>query len=110
MKTVLLVEDSDNVIWMYKEALGNLYNIVVAETYEEFLEKLPCNPDMVLTDFNFHGGNGNDVAVKAREVGIKHIVLQTSDCTSGPKEHLYDAVFWKGDYKDMFAYLKEKLV
>lgn len=110
MKTLLLVEDSENVIWMYQDALGKYFNVVVAETYEQFLEKIDIHPDIVLTDFNFPGGDGNDVARKSRELKIPLIILQSSDIGGHIDKTLYHAMFAKTDWHEMFRYLKGNLV
>jgi DNA-binding response OmpR family regulator len=110
MKTVLLIEDDASTIFIYKDMLGKNCNLVVAETYQEFLDKISCSPDIVLTDFNFPGGNGNDVATKSRECGVPLVVLQSSDVTARVDISLYDAAFSKSEILHIKAFLRGFLV
>lgn len=110
MKTLLLVEDDESSLFIYKDLFSKQFNLVIATTFDQFIEKMDCKPDIVLTDFNFPGGNGNDVAKKAKEAGVEMIVLQSNDITSRPLHELYHAVFSKLDVMEVAQFIRSKLV
>lgn len=98
MKTLLLVEDNKEIAWCYTEHLKNDFKVIVAENFEEFKEKLKENPSIVITDFNFPGGNGNDVARLAKQSGVKKVIAQSNDISGRIEPNLFDGVFDKTDF------------
>lgn len=107
MKTILLVEDSPDIAGLYVESLEKNFNIIVAETYQEFLEKIKLNPEIVITDFNFPGGDGNGVARLSRQVGVKKVIIQSDDLSGRIEKNLFDSVFNKTDLIELCKFLIE---
>lgn len=108
MKRILLVEDQEDVISALQSVLPqDRIELTVAMTMHEAIKALETRSyDLVLTDFSFPGGNGNDVANLARQKGISTIWLHTGDPEkSDISVSLFAEVFQKFD-KGMIQRLK----
>jgi len=103
MKKILLVEDDEAIIFVYREILGKVAEVLVATTYGEFECLVTLQPDIVLTDFHFPGGNGNHVAQVAREKGVEHVILQMGDLSQDIKQELFNAVYEKIDFPQWYS-------
>jgi DNA-binding response OmpR family regulator len=84
MIKLLLVEDSEDVIDalnMYFDAFGKgRYDIMVAKNFQEAEALLETEKfDIVVTDFNFPGGDGDQVAQLAKELDVPKIYLHSAD-------------------------------
>ncbi len=68
--TLMVVDDEENIRWLYKEELEEEgYSIVAAASGEEALQKLPeVNPDLVVMDIKMPGISGVDTLVKIKEI------------------------------------------
>lgn len=78
-KRVLIVEDSREVIECLMLVLPRTNIYVVAETMDQAHVALTTQHyDLVVTDFQFPGGNGNKVAEAAKEKGFA-VWLHTGD-------------------------------
>lgn len=98
MKNLLIVEDELEIIDLIKTVVDlSKYNTVIATDFKEAAAILSTSKiDLVITDFNFPGGNGNLVAIFALSLGVRNIWLHTGD-VENPKinQRLFNMVFPK---------------
>ncbi|MGQ9628866.1 MAG: response regulator [bacterium] len=68
-KTILVVDDEESIRLLYKEELSEMgYNVIVASTGEEALEKLSAGGiDLVTLDIKMPGIDGLEVLSRIRE-------------------------------------------
>ncbi len=68
--TILVVDDEENIRWLYKEELGEEgYSIAVAASGEEALQMVPeIKPDLVIMDIKMPGISGVDTLIKIKEI------------------------------------------
>jgi DNA-binding NtrC family response regulator len=97
---LLLVEDSRAILRIMLGCINSdVFDVTVSETFEEAEKCLreSCF-DLIVTDFDFQGGNGTTVARIARQNGSKIILLHTGDMDE-PKidQALFDKCFDKLD-------------
>ena len=69
MKSILVVDDEQNIRFLYKEELeDNGYSVSVAATGEEALEKLNENiPDLIILDIKLPGIDGIETMRKIKD-------------------------------------------
>ena len=68
--TIMVVDDEENIRWLYKEELEEEgYKIEAAASGEEALEILPqINPDLIVMDIKMPGISGVETLVKIKEI------------------------------------------
>ena len=68
--TILVVDDEENIRWLYKEELEEEgYIIKAAASGEEALQMVPENkPDLVVMDIKMPGISGVDTLIKIKEL------------------------------------------
>ncbi|MCK5540257.1 MAG: response regulator [Deltaproteobacteria bacterium] len=68
--TILVVDDEENIRWLYKEELEEEgYSIAVAASGEEALQMVPeIKPDLVVMDIKMPGISGVDTLIKIKEI------------------------------------------
>lgn len=97
-KSLLIVEDSEDALFCLAMVTEG-WAVKIAKdfkTAEAFLLSKPF--DLVITDFNFPGGNGHDVADLARDCGNQTIYLHSSDVEAHKDaSQRYDIKFEKLD-------------
>lgn len=104
MKTLLIVEDENFVKQVYIQRFEFKFNILIASNFSEFESLLEKNHvDIVLTDFNFPGGDGNQVAEISRAAGVKLIILQSA-APELCNESLFNHIFCKLS-KELFQFV-----
>jgi len=109
MRRLLVVEDNLDVLGIMEYMIKD-WEYDVATDFNSAQELLKTkNYDLVISDFNFPGGNGNDVAEIAGKIGKEvwlHTADEYSDLINTP---LYNKVFKKLDRQmfDELAALKE---
>lgn len=59
-KTILAVDDNEQILTLYAMVLGVDYHVVTCKTYEE-LDSLTINPDLVIMDYNIVGEDFNQI-------------------------------------------------
>ena len=100
MSTILIVEDSEAALVLLERLFNRRnYSILKAEdfkTAEALLIKHHDDIELVVTDFQFPGGNGNAVARLSRELGIKKVILESSTPELAQPE-LFEKVVNKSD-------------
>ena len=67
---ILVVDDEENIRWLYKEELEDEgYNIKAAASGEEALQMVPAiKPDLVVMDIKMPGLSGVDTLIKIKEM------------------------------------------
>jgi len=83
-KNILIVDDEENIRWLFTEALGESpYNVHTASSAEEALEKLDTNPYMmVFTDIFMEGMSGMDLLKRINaQKNSPHVVVMTAQDT-----------------------------
>ena len=70
MKTILVVDDEENIRLLYKEELEeDGYNVLLASDGQEALEKIEKdNPDLVALDIRMPGMDGIEVLHRIRDI------------------------------------------
>ncbi|MBN2704886.1 MAG: response regulator [Deltaproteobacteria bacterium] len=68
--TLLVVDDEENIRWLYKEELEEEgYIISAAASGEEAMKMLPeVNPDLVVMDIKMPGMSGVETLIKMKEI------------------------------------------
>jgi CheY-like chemotaxis protein len=68
--SILVVDDEENIRWLYKEELEEEgYNITAAASGEEALQMVPeLKPDLVVMDIKMPGISGVDTLIKIKEM------------------------------------------
>ncbi len=68
--TILIVDDEENIRWLYKEELEEEgYGIAAAASGEEALQMVPeIKPDLVVMDIKMPGISGVDTLIKIKEI------------------------------------------
>ncbi len=68
--SILVVDDEENIRWLYKEELEEEgYSIKAAASGEEALEMVPeIKPDLVVMDIKMPGISGVDTLIKIKEI------------------------------------------
>jgi CheY-like chemotaxis protein len=68
--TILVVDDEENIRWLYREELEDEgYKITDAASGEEALEIVPeLKPDLVVMDIKMPGISGVDTLIKIKEI------------------------------------------
>ena len=68
--TILVVDDEENIRWLYKEELEEEgYGIVAAASGEEALQMVTeSKPDLVVMDIKMPGISGVDALIKIKEI------------------------------------------
>jgi two-component system response regulator (stage 0 sporulation protein F) len=95
MKRIMVVDDEENIRFLYKEELEDEgFSVELAKNGEEALEKLPdFKPDLITLDIKMPGMNGIDVLKRIREQDRKlPIVL-----CSAYGEYKQDFTTWASD-------------
>ncbi len=107
---VLLVEDyrhyADILVNELREA-G--YTVALAEDMDEarqYLQGMP--PDIVITDFNFPGGNGDEVLDLARSLKINRVYLNSSLPSMSKRLREYTGVLSKDSVTSILEKLEER--
>lgn len=101
--SLLIVEDDDMVLdTMLSLAFDtSQFDIKVAKNFQEAEHALNSwHFDVVITDFNFPGGDGDKVAKLAHDKGVKKIYLH-SGAPEQAKSNLYTAKIAKLDRKEL---------
>lgn len=98
MKTLLIVEDAPDVTVILKSVLGGRWQVSVAADFAEAVRLIVDHKyDLIVTDFNFPGGDGNLIAKLVREPANR-VVLHTSNLTDARiKRELFDMCYDKLD-------------
>jgi len=95
MKKIMVVDDEENIRFLYKEELEDEgFSVELAKNGEEALEKLPdFKPDLITLDIKMPGMNGIEVLKRIREQDRKlPIVL-----CSAYGEYKQDFTTWASD-------------
>jgi DNA-binding response OmpR family regulator len=95
MKRIMVVDDEENIRFLYKEELEDEgFTVELAKNGEEALEKLPdFKPDLITLDIKMPGMNGIEVLKRIREEDRKlPIVL-----CSAYGEYKQDFTTWASD-------------
>jgi len=95
MKRIMVVDDEENIRFLYKEELEDEgFTVELAKNGEEALEKLPdFKPDLITLDIKMPGMNGIEVLKRIREQDRKlPIVL-----CSAYGEYKQDFTTWASD-------------
>ena len=68
--TILVVDDEENIRWLYKEELEEEgYSVAAAASGEEALRMVPeIKPDLVVMDIKMPGISGVDALIKIKEI------------------------------------------
>ncbi len=68
--TIMVVDDEENIRWLYKEELGEEgYSIATAASGEEALQMITeIKPDLVVMDIKMPGISGVDTLIKIKEI------------------------------------------
>ncbi len=68
--SILVVDDEENIRWLYKEELEEEgYSITAAASGEEALQMIPeTKPDLVVMDIKMPGISGVDTLIKIKEM------------------------------------------
>jgi DNA-binding NtrC family response regulator len=73
---ILLIDDEENMSWLFEESLGQKYRILTATTREKGLELLVKEaPNLILLDLYIGDANGLDVLKEIRQAGYTMPVL-----------------------------------
>lgn len=93
--TILVVDDEENIRWLYKEELEEEgYKITAAASGEEALEIIPAlKPDLVVMDIKMPGISGVDTLIKIKEID-KNIPVILCSAYSDYKQ---DFTTWASD-------------
>lgn len=95
---ILIVEDELDVIdcLMYIINLDK-WECVIVKDFSQAKDALIAEKfDLVITDFSFPGGNGNQVAIFARNFGVNLVWLHTGNIHNEEiKPELFNCVFHK---------------
>ena len=95
MKRIMVVDDEENIRFLYKEELEDEgFTVELAKNGEEALEKIPdFKPDLITLDIKMPGMNGIEVLKRVREKDRKlPIVL-----CSAYGEYKQDFTTWASD-------------
>jgi DNA-binding response OmpR family regulator len=95
MKRIMVVDDEENIRFLYKEELEDEgFTVELAKNGEEALEKIPdFKPDLITLDIKMPGMNGIEVLKRLREKDRKlPIVL-----CSAYGEYKQDFTTWASD-------------
>lgn len=95
MKKILIVDDEENIRYLYKEELEEEgFTVELARSGEEALEKLPLfKPDLITLDIKMPGMGGIEALKRIRE---KERELPVILC-SAYGEYKQDIVTWASD-------------
>lgn len=100
MNKILIVEDCEDIVFILKEVLNPALDITFAKDFKEARDALAhIHFDLVVTDFNFPFGNGDQVAKLAREMGTTTVILFSTEMKY--TRELYDSVFDKLELKKL---------
>ncbi|MBN2809530.1 MAG: response regulator [Deltaproteobacteria bacterium] len=68
--TIMVVDDEENIRWLYKEELEDEgYIVAAAASGEEALQILPAtNPDLIVMDIKMPGMSGVETLIKIKEI------------------------------------------
>ena len=105
---MLIVEDQMDVIDLMISVVDRQkWDLVVVQDFKEAAQTLVLfKYDVVVTDFQFPGGNGNMIGELAGKVGVGYIYLHTGDVENNEIDKtLYNEVFPKFS-KDLMGILK----
>ena len=93
--TILIVDDEENIRWLYKEELEEEgYIIATAASGEEALRMVPeIKPDLVVMDIKMPGISGVDALVKIKEIDKNTPVI----LCSAYGEYKQDFTTWASD-------------
>lgn len=102
---ILIVEDAAEIIDVLKEFIITDDMIVtIAMDFKEAKFSLESGTfDIVLTDWNFPYGDGDQVAELARAKGCKKIILHSGSVIY--KKELYDKIVEKSDIRSLIKAL-----
>jgi CheY-like chemotaxis protein len=108
-KKLLIVEDDPAISTMLVDILDKSLDIHLASNFNEALNYLKSTkPDLVITDFNFPGGNGLEVALMAREMGCEEILLHSGDSILYENEPAFSSVAAKFQVDRILKFVKKK--
>lgn len=106
---LLIVEDDDQILDMLKVLIKPEFEVHYAFDFtgaENYLKE--NTPDIVVTDFNFPGGDGNMVARLAKQVGCKKVLLHSSEVRPVVEKSLFSMALDKCEFTKMMKFLEEK--
>jgi len=102
---ILIVEDSEEMLFVLKEIINPALDVTFATDFNEAKAFLEVHtPDLVITDWNFPYGNGDDVARLARAKGCKRIILHSGSVKY--EANLYDDTIEKLNTHKILQVLK----
>ena len=95
MKRILIVDDEENIRFLYKEELEEEgFTVELAKNGEEALEKLPVfKPDLITLDIKMPGMNGIETLKRIRETE-RHLPIVMC---SAYGEYKQDFATWASD-------------
>ncbi len=95
MKKIMVVDDEENIRFLYKEELEeDGFNVELAKSGEEALEKLPAvEPDLITLDIKMPGMGGIEVLKRIRDVN-KNLPIILCSAYSDYKQ---DFTTWASD-------------
>lgn len=79
MKKILLVEDDRNIVLGLEFLLKKQYNITIAYSRKEAMEKLTAHYDMILLDIMLGDGNGLDIAKEIKNIPILFLTARDDE-------------------------------
>ncbi|MCD6430785.1 MAG: response regulator [Deltaproteobacteria bacterium] len=93
--TILIVDDEENIRWLYKEELEEEgYGIAAAASGEEALQMVPeIKPDLVVMDIKMPGISGVDALIKIKEIDKNIPVI----LCSAYGDYKHDFTTWASD-------------
>ena len=93
--TILIVDDEENIRWLYKEELEEEgYGIAAAASGEEALQMVPeIKPDLVVMDIKMPGISGVDTLIKIKEIDKNIPVI----LCSAYGDYKHDFTTWASD-------------
>ncbi len=95
MKRIMVVDDEENIRFLYKEELEDEgFAVELAKNGEEALDKLPAfKPDLITLDIKMPGMNGIEVLKRIREQDRKLPII----LCSAYGEYKQDLTTWASD-------------
>lgn len=115
MKKILVVDDEENIRFLYKEDLEDEgFQVELAKNGEEALEKFFLfKPDLITLDIKMPGMGGIECLKRLREIDKRIPIVMVSAYFDYKQDFTIwasSAYIWKGDYQTEFLTTIRKLL